>query len=60
MKLRNTIRFSTGTKLKLTIEAIGQILYEATMMGIVSCGTVSACTTRSRTLLVMLQQTGVR
>lgn len=26
MKLRKTIRFSTGTKLKLTIDAIGHIL----------------------------------
>lgn len=32
------MRFSTGTKLKLTIDAIGQILYPATMMGMVSCG----------------------
>jgi hypothetical protein len=37
MKLRKTSLFSTGTKLKLTMDAIGQTLYPATMMGTVSC-----------------------
>lgn len=36
MKLRKTSLFSTGTKLKLTMDAIGQTLYPATMMGTVS------------------------
>ena len=35
--LRKTMRFSTGMSEKLTMEAMGQILYPAMMMGIVSC-----------------------
>lgn len=41
-KLKKTMRRWTGTKLKLMMEAIGQILYPATMMGIVSYNQVSA------------------
>lgn len=37
IKLKKTIRRWTGMKEKLTMEAMGQILYPATMMGMVSC-----------------------
>ena len=37
MKLKKTIRRWTGMKEKLMMEAMGQILYPATMMGMVSC-----------------------
>lgn len=53
MKLRKTIRFSTGTKLKLTIDATGQILYPATMMGIVSYFALLTRATLLRRMLVM-------
>lgn len=56
MKLRKTMRFSTGTKLKLTIDAIGQILYPATMMGIVSYFITSAGTRRQRATLLLSQK----
>lgn len=36
MKLRKTMRRCTGMKEKLMMEAMGQILYPARMMGMVS------------------------
>lgn len=56
MKLRKTMRFSTGTKLKLTIDATGQILYPATMIGIVSYFTTSARARPQRPVLLLSQE----
>lgn len=48
MKLRKTIRFSTGMKVKLTMEAMGHILYPAMIMGMVSFDVVRRMLTDPR------------